>query len=339
MYKLRIPRCRECQSCQGCRRALPTIAQGATRVLQPIGLLGFHVRDFLQCPLEVLSVEKAGSGLNVLAARKAICHGRRDELVYGHLIPGRDLGSPLVQIIWYSNAVAHDLSSSILRKNSRGVSTGIPNCAAPVQCRTLCVAMASAAPATASSRRNSSPGSGRTGRTLKWTFVSRSVKQKLSRSRRPMTEESRASPLPACPLPHIPESAVRRSEALRHFRYAARWQKTLRAGNGEPKRSRWYLRQFCTLCAASVACAAPTAVVSFTLKVHRRSACDAKSGDQSRLLSGLLSLLRRRAVVGLQGHIDHILDVARINLIDAVSPQTIHDVPHIRCAGEVTFSR
>jgi len=74
-----------------------------------------------------------------------------------------DLSGLVVQILGYCDALAHVPSSSIVLKNSRGVVTRMPNRSAPAKCLILCVTMASAWPATASSRRNSSPGSGRNG--------------------------------------------------------------------------------------------------------------------------------------------------------------------------------
>src|SRR5437764_189156 len=75
--------------------------------LQPIMLLGFHIWDFFQCPLEVLPVEESRSGLDVLAAGKAIGQGGGDELLDRHLVLGRKLSSLVIQLFRYSNDLAH----------------------------------------------------------------------------------------------------------------------------------------------------------------------------------------------------------------------------------------
>src|ERR1022692_2761105 len=129
--------------------------------LQAILLVRFHVWDCVQCPLELVSVEEFRAGLDVLMTCDAIREQSRHELLHRDVVPGGEFGSPFVQIFRYCDAFAHGLIpllSSKTREVSSPACQTTPNRQSAVR---WCVTMASAGPATASSRRNSSPGSGR----------------------------------------------------------------------------------------------------------------------------------------------------------------------------------
>jgi hypothetical protein len=91
--------------------------------LKAILVVGFYVRDFFQCSLELFPIEESGAGLDVVAAGKPICEHCGHELFHGDMVPGCKLSGALVQILGYCDTLAHIPSPSILRKNSRGVST------------------------------------------------------------------------------------------------------------------------------------------------------------------------------------------------------------------------
>lgn len=132
-----------------------------------IVLIGFHIGYQIESPVKIRSAEKPGTRVDELATRYPIRKENRYKLIYRYVIPCCEFGGFGIKIFGDSDTSRHILSSSIVPRNSRGVTTAIPKRSAPAKCLTLWVTMALARPATASSSRNSSPGSGRNGRSRK----------------------------------------------------------------------------------------------------------------------------------------------------------------------------
>src|ERR1017187_8773315 len=143
--------------------------RGAVLAAGLLAIIGFrfHVGDFAQGALKLLPAEKPSSRLDWLAVSESASEKGRHKLLHRDVVSRGQFGGPVVQILGNGDALAHIPSPLIVLKNSPGVITRIPNLSTRGKCLVLWVTIASARPATASSRRNSSPGSGRTGFKLK----------------------------------------------------------------------------------------------------------------------------------------------------------------------------